>query len=128
MSKNAKKVASSKSSKKSSGPSLADLVSGKSEAVAKAVAEKRAKVDAATAKAAKAEAKKAPKAAKKGEKKERAPRAGSGSRIKELLRKGMDAEKILAVVHREFPDSKATKGDVAWNKWDMKRKGEKLPA
>jgi site-specific DNA-cytosine methylase len=46
----------------------------------------------------------------------RAPRLGSGFRIREMLVKGWDAERILKVVHAEFPGSKAKASDVYWNK------------
>lgn len=48
---------------------------------------------------------------------------GSGARIRELLQKGWDAEKILVVIHREFPGSKATKSDVAWNRGKLRKEG-----
>lgn len=137
---------------KPAAPSLADVISGKGDAVAKAIAAKLAEVPAsqpkirlvtsetasapdkaekkagkgksktqvAAAKADKAEKKAGKKASKaKAEEKVKAP--SSGARIRELLAEGKDAEAILAIVHKEFPDSKATKGDVAWNKWKMKQ-------
>jgi len=119
--KNVKKLVASKSSK----PSLSDLVSGKSEAVAKAVAERRATNDKALAKAAaqeKVAAKKDGKAAK-----ETTRKPGSGALIREMLMKGETPERIVAAVLKAFPDRNTTKGDVAWNKWDMKRKGVKVP-
>lgn len=108
------------------GLTLAEIVNGSSPAVAKAVAEKRAKVEAekpaepakkATKKSSKPE-KKAPKA-----KEAKEPRATSGALIKQMILAGDDAETILAAVHKAFPDSAATKGDVSWNRWDLKRKG-----
>lgn len=46
-----------------------------------------------------------------------APRPhGVGRRIRDMLRKGWEAERILGVVRKEFPTSKATKADVAWNR------------
>lgn len=48
---------------------------------------------------------------------------GSGKRIRELLRKGWDAERILETIHKEFPGSKATKSDVSWNRGAMKPGG-----
>ena len=44
------------------------------------------------------------------------PRVGSGARIRELLKKKWPVEKILETIHKEFPTSRATKSDVAWNK------------
>lgn len=115
-----------KNAKKSSAPSLKDLVSGKSEAVGKAVAEKVARLDKAAAKVA-AQAKVAAKKGGKAAKKETARKPGSGALIRELLMKGQTPEKIVAAVLKAFPDRNTTKGDVAWNKWDMKRKGVKVP-
>ena len=43
-------------------------------------------------------------------------RPGSGARIREMLKDGLTPDAILTVIHKEFPDSKATKADVAWNK------------
>lgn len=108
------------------GPSLADIVNGTSPAVAKAVAEKRAKVEAEKpAEPAKKSTKKSSKAEKKAPKAKEAkePRATSGALIKQMILAGDDAETILAAVHKAFPDSAATKGDVSWNRWDLKRKG-----
>ncbi len=114
------------------GPSLADIVNGTSPAVAKAVAEKRAKVEAEKpaepAKKATAHKGGNGKNPRKGEKTPKAkeakePRATSGALIKQMILAGDDAETILAAVHKAFPDSAATKGDVSWNRWDLKRKG-----
>jgi len=41
---------------------------------------------------------------------------GSGAYIRELLSAGHTTEEILKLVHAQFPSSKATAGDVAWNK------------
>lgn len=43
-------------------------------------------------------------------------RPGSGARIRELLQKGWDADRILETIHREFPQSRATRSDVNWNR------------
>ena len=43
-------------------------------------------------------------------------RVGSGERIREMLEQNMTPDAILGVIHDEFPGSKATKADVAWNK------------
>lgn len=64
------------------------------------------------------DAKEAKKAAKKA-KGEKVKRVSSGSRIREMLKEGMETEAILATIKKEFPDSKATKADVSWNKWAM---------
>jgi len=56
----------------------------------------------------------------------RTSRPGSGARIRELLVAGHDAESILATIRREFPQSKATKADVAWNRGRLKREGVTL--
>lgn len=111
-------------------PTLAEIINGSSASVAKAVAEKRAKVEAekplTPAPAKKTAAKKGnAKADKKAEKTKepKEPRATSGALIKQMILAGDDAETILAAVHKAFPDSSATKGDVSWNRWDLKRKG-----
>lgn len=114
------------------GLTLAEIVNGSSPAVAKAVAEKRAKVEAEKpaepAKKATAHKGGNGKNPRKGEKTPKAkeakePRATSGALIKQMILAGDDAETILAAVHKAFPDSSATKGDVSWNRWDLKRKG-----
>lgn len=51
---------------------------------------------------------------------------GSGARIRELLVKGTNAEAILAIIHREFPQSKAQKSDVAWNLRKLRSEGVKV--
>lgn len=51
-------------------------------------------------------------------------RKGSGARIRELLLKGKDVDSILATIHKEFPSSKAKKGDVQFHQYNMKKKGE----
>lgn len=51
-------------------------------------------------------------------------RPGSGVRIRELLKQGVDPDAIVATIHKEFPGSKATKSDVSWNKGKLKRAGE----
>lgn len=110
------------------GPTLAELVNGTAPVVAKAVAEKKAKTMAEKplepAPAKKTAAKKGnAKADKKAAKADKAPRETSGALIKQMILEGVDAETILKAVHKAFPDSKATKGDVSWNRWDLKRKG-----
>ena len=52
---------------------------------------------------------------------------GSGVRIRELIMKGWDADRILETIHKEFPGSKAAKSDVAWNRGKLKKDGEKVP-
>jgi hypothetical protein len=52
---------------------------------------------------------------------------GSGARIRELILKGFDNDKILATVHKEFPDSKAKASDIAWNKGKLRKDGVKIP-
>jgi hypothetical protein len=52
---------------------------------------------------------------------------GSGARIRELILKGWDNEKILATIHKEFPGSKAKASDVSWNKGKLRRDGVKIP-
>lgn len=108
-------------------PTLAEIINGSSASVAKAVAEKRAKVEAekplAPAPAKKTVAKKGNAKADKKAKETKEPRATSGALIKQMILAGDDAETILAAVHKAFPDSSATKGDVSWNRWDLKRKG-----
>lgn len=53
----------------------------------------------------------------------RVPFRGSGYRIRELLKAGREPEHILTVIHREFPDSKATRADVSWNKRKLRLQG-----
>lgn len=52
------------------------------------------------------------------------PKRGSGARIRELLQKGWADEKILATIHREFPESRAQKSDVNWNRRKLRQEGE----
>jgi hypothetical protein len=129
--KNAKKTSKKTSNKaakteQQAAPTLAELVNGTAPVVAMAVAEKKAKTmaekPAAPAPGKKTAAKKSAKADKKV-KADKAPRETSGALIKQMILDGADAETILAAVHKAFPDSKATKGDVSWNRWDLKRKG-----
>jgi site-specific DNA-cytosine methylase len=59
----------------------------------------------------------------------RAPRIpgkpGSGARIRKLLEAGKGTAEILATVHKEFPQSKATTSDVSWNRRKIRQlKGE----
>lgn len=50
-----------------------------------------------------------------------APRKpGSGARIRELLVAGKPTDVILATIKKEFPASKATANDVAWNRRRLK--------
>jgi DNA (cytosine-5)-methyltransferase 1 len=51
------------------------------------------------------------------------PRSGSGARIRELLQKGWEADRILETIHKEFPDSRATKSDVNWNRRKLETDG-----
>jgi hypothetical protein len=53
-----------------------------------------------------------------------APYKGSGYRIRQMLVEGkLDTAGILAVVHKEFPDSKAGPSDVSWNKAKLRAQG-----
>lgn len=54
----------------------------------------------------------------------RQPRRGSGYRIRCMLKEGrMTTEQILAVIHREFPESTAKASDVYWNKRKLAAQG-----
>ncbi len=49
---------------------------------------------------------------------------GSGFRIRQMLAEGKtDFEAILKVIRKEFPQSKATKSDVYWNRARLARQG-----
>lgn len=48
---------------------------------------------------------------------------GSGYRIREMLVKGWDPPRILAVIHKEFPASTAGPSDVSWNKRKLRLQG-----
>jgi DNA (cytosine-5)-methyltransferase 1 len=48
---------------------------------------------------------------------------GSGAFIRRLLQQGYDAEHILQHVHASFPNSKATKSDISWNKGKLRKMG-----
>lgn len=48
---------------------------------------------------------------------------GSGYRIREMLVKEMPTDKILATIHKEFPQSKATSSDVSWNRAKLAKQG-----
>lgn len=50
-------------------------------------------------------------------------RPGSGMRIRELLQKGWDTERILATIKKEFPQSKATGSDISWNRRQLQPGG-----
>jgi hypothetical protein len=81
---------------------------------------------------AKKKGKKAATAAVVGKQKEggkgKGRKPGSGVRIRELLMEGkLDPEAIVAVIHREFPGSKATTKDVSWNKSFLAKEGKKVP-
>jgi hypothetical protein len=39
---------------------------------------------------------------------------------------GLDAESILTTIRQEFPQSKATKADVSWNRRRLKQEGTAL--
>jgi site-specific DNA-cytosine methylase len=56
----------------------------------------------------------------------RAPRAGIGSYIRELLTGGVPEARIVDLVHRKFPASRATIADVKWNKGHMSNPGGKF--
>jgi hypothetical protein len=55
------------------------------------------------------------KAASKANGKGKTPR-GSGVRIRELLAKDWETDKILSTIHKEFPGSKAKACDISWNR------------
>jgi site-specific DNA-cytosine methylase len=55
----------------------------------------------------------------------RAARKGSGFRIRELLVKNVAPEKIVIMIRKEFPGSKATVADVSWNRRKLKLQGGK---
>lgn len=63
----------------------------------------------------------------KGGKEKSARKPGSGARIRELILKGVDPEKILATIHKEFPGSKAKASDISWNKGKLRKEGVKIP-
>jgi site-specific DNA-cytosine methylase len=51
----------------------------------------------------------------------RAPKLGIGHFIREQLKEGKHGDdKILELVHKRFPESKASKADVAWNRGKLK--------
>lgn len=54
----------------------------------------------------------------------RAEGEGSGVYIRRLLIQGYDADQILPEVHAQFPGSKATKADVAWNRNRLRKEQE----
>lgn len=58
---------------------------------------------------------------------DRDPGEGSGAYIRRLLGLGAETDAILERVHAQFPGSKATKSDVAYNRNKMKRDGEAAP-
>ncbi len=53
---------------------------------------------------------------------------GSGAYIRSLLVAGRGTDEILAAVHANYPLSKATKGDVAWNRGRLRKEGVALSA
>lgn len=55
--------------------------------------------------------------------KKQSGKPGSGFRIRQMLVKGMQTDAILAVIRKEFPDSKAKAGDVYWNKKKLETQG-----
>jgi hypothetical protein len=48
---------------------------------------------------------------------------GSGYRIRELLLQKKSCDEILAVIHKEFPQSTAKPSDVSWNKRKLEQQG-----
>lgn len=54
-----------------------------------------------------------------GGKKEK--KRGSGARFRELMVQGKSNEECLKIVREEFPDSKATLSDAAWNRAELKK-------
>lgn len=52
-------------------------------------------------------------------------RRGSGERTRELILEGkLDTAGILAVIHKEFPGSKAGPSDVSWNRAKLRKLGK----
>lgn len=46
---------------------------------------------------------------------------GSGARIREMIMEGkLTTEEMLAVIHKEFKDSKAKASDISWNRGQLK--------
>lgn len=57
------------------------------------------------------------------------PGVGSGAYTRVLLMTGRyDQERILELVHEHYPQSKATKNDVAWNRGWLKKNGYDIPS
>lgn len=55
----------------------------------------------------------------------RTGRPGSGARMRELIEAGKDTKEILAIIHKEFPESTAGPSDVSWNRRKLRQlKGE----
>lgn len=46
---------------------------------------------------------------------------GSGARFRELISAGKTNEECLRIVREEFPDSKATLSDAAWNRAQLRK-------
>lgn len=59
------------------------------------------------------------------EKRQRTPgvkrQRGSGARFRELILVGKSNEECLRIVRAEFPDSKATLSDAAWNRYQLRK-------
>lgn len=114
----------SKNSKKSSGPSLKDLIAGKSDAVARATAEHASKKMAEQLKAQlkKGKAAKASAPRASAPRKEKESRVTVASRIRELIAAGKDNEAVWTIAKKEFrlPDSK--KHYPSWYRCEMQRK------
>lgn len=57
----------------------------------------------------------------------RAPRLGSGARIRELLQdpRRLTPEQIVSMIRAEFPQSKATTSDVAWQRNRMRKEQQR---
>ncbi len=53
---------------------------------------------------------------------------GSGAYIRELIMGGKhDTARIVEMVHKKFPESRAKAGDVSWNRGKLKRDGHRVP-
>lgn len=51
----------------------------------------------------------------------REKKRGSGARFRELILAGKSNEECLRTVRAEFPESKATLSDVAWNRGELRK-------
>lgn len=51
------------------------------------------------------------------------PKKGSGARFRALILAGKSNQEALAIVKKEFPQSKATLADAAWHRGKLKKNG-----